>query len=96
MTLQLSYQKNVTEAQKINLASQVEGSILNYLSEIPLGGELIINQIRAAALENPLVKDVKILELFINCKSKTLRNYKLNEDELFVPDTDVPKAIEVV
>lgn len=96
ITLQLSYIKGVTEAEKIVLSNEVESSILGYLAEIPLGGELIINQIRAASLVNSKIKDVKILELFIDCKPRTLRNYQLNEDELFVPDTDVPKAIEVV
>ncbi|MCB1713366.1 MAG: hypothetical protein KDH96_13140, partial [Candidatus Riesia sp.] len=73
----------------------IESSILAYISSIPLGGELIINQIRAAALINDKVKDVKLLELYINCRPRTLRNVQLQEDELFVVDAQ-PDAVEVI
>jgi uncharacterized phage protein gp47/JayE len=96
ITVQLVYNSGTTEAEKVNIRDRVQSSILSYIGSIPLGGELIINQIRAAALISPSIKDIKILELFINCKPRTLRNVQLVEDELFVPDPEVPDPIEVI
>lgn len=96
VTIQLMYKNNVTEAQKINIKNQVQQAILSYLVTIPLGGELVINQLRLAALSNSSVKDVKILELFINCRPRTLRNYQLDKDELFIPDEETPDPIEII
>lgn len=95
ITLEPVFSKSVTEAEKISLKQSIESSILAYISSIPLGGELIINQIRAAALINDKVKDVKLLELYINCRPRTLRNVQLQEDELFVVDAQ-PDAVEVI
>jgi uncharacterized phage protein gp47/JayE len=96
LTIQLVYNNGTTEAEKVALRDEVQSSILRYLGSIPLGGELIINQVRAVSLLSPSVKDIKILEMFINCKPRTLRNVQLAEDELFIPDPEVPDPIEVV
>lgn len=96
ITIQLIYKAGVTDAQKINIKGQVQSSVLSYLASIPLGGELVIDQLRAAVLSNSSVKEMKIIELYINCRPKTLRNYQLLEDELFIPDEEVPEAIEII
>lgn len=95
VTLQLIFNSSVGEAEKERLRAQVQTSLLAYIAEIPLGGELIINQLRAASLISPSIKDIKILELYINCRPKTLRNYRLKEDELFVPDNTM-EAVEII
>jgi len=95
ISLQLIFNPSVTEAEKISLRAQVQSSILRYIASIPMGGELIINQLRAASLVSPSIKDIKILELYINCKPRTLRNVSLREDELFIPD-EKTEAIEVI
>tara|TARA_R110002074_G_scaffold402324_1_gene607045 strand:+ start:95237 stop:96382 length:1146 start_codon:yes stop_codon:yes gene_type:complete len=95
ITLQTMFSPGTTEAERINLRAQVQSSILRYIADIPLGGELVINQLRAASLVNPSVKDIKIIELYIDCKPRTLRNVQLREDELFIPD-EKTEAIEIV
>ena len=95
ISLQLVFNNNVTEAERISLRAQVQSSILQYIASIPLGGELIINQLRAASLVSPSIKDIKIIELYVNCKPRTLRNVQLREDELFIPD-EKTEAIEVI
>jgi len=95
ISLQLIFNNNVTEAERISLRAQVQSSILQYIASIPLGGELIINQLRAASLVSPSIKDIKIIELYVNCKPRTLRNVQLREDELFIPD-EKTEAIEVI
>lgn len=95
LTLQLIFNSSVSEAEKSRLREQVQSSLLAYIADIPLGGELIINQLRAVSLISPSIKDIKILELYINCRPKTLRNYQLKEDELFVPDNTM-EAVEII
>jgi hypothetical protein len=73
----------------------MESSILRYIASIPLGGELIINQIRAASLVASTVKDIKIIELVVDCRPRTLRNIQLLEDELFIPDEKLD-AVEII
>lgn len=96
ITIQLVYQSTVTEAEKISLRNEVQSNILQYISSIPLGGELVINQLRATCLLNSRIKDIKIVELYIDCKPRTLRNVKLSEDELFIPDESTSDPIEVI
>lgn len=96
ITVQLVFQSSITDAEKINLRNEVQGNILKYISSIPLGGELIINQLRSVCLLNNKIKDIKILELFIDCKPRTLRNVTLDEDELFIPDESTSDPIEVI
>jgi uncharacterized phage protein gp47/JayE len=95
ISLQLIFNSNVAEGERISLRAQVQSSILQYIASIPLGGELIINQLRAASLVSSSVKDIKIIELYINCKPRTLRNVQLREDELFIPD-EKTEAIEII
>lgn len=96
ITVQLSFLNNASEAQKILARQETQTALLQYIASIPLGGELIINQIRAACLSIRNVKDVKIIELYIDCKPRTLRNVQLREDELFIPDEEVSDPIEVI
>lgn len=96
ITAQLSFFPGTTEGEKITARQQVQSALLQYIASIPLGGELVINQIRAVCLSTRSVKDVKIIELYIDCKPRTLRNVQLREDELFIPDEEVPDPIEVL
>jgi uncharacterized phage protein gp47/JayE len=96
ITAQLSFFPGATEGEKITARQQVQSALLQYIASIPLGGELVINQIRAVCLSTRSVKDVKIIELYIDCKPRTLRNVQLREDELFIPDEEVPDPIEVL
>jgi len=96
ITAQLSFFPGTSEGEKITARETVQSALLQYIASIPLGGELVINQIRAACLSVKSVKDVKIVELYIDCKPRTLRNVQLREDELFIPDEEVPDPIEIL
>lgn len=95
VTIQSIFQRDTAESEKIALRAQMESSILRYIASIPLGGELIINQIRAASLVASTVKDIKIIELVVDCRPRTLRNIQLLEDELFIPDEKLD-AVEII
>lgn len=72
-------------------------AILNYIDTIPMGGEMIVNRVRAAALDGAgtAIKDIKIIEMCFDNKPHSIRNYKLQSDELFTPST-TEQAIRVI
>ena len=75
-----------------------KNAILNYMETIPLGGELIINRLRSAAIESisNQIKDIKILDLCINGRPRVIRNYRLERSQLFTPDTSSGEEAVVV
>lgn len=96
LTVQIIFNANTSDGQKLASRQLVQTNLINYIASIPLGGELIINQLRAASLADSYIKDVKIIELFIDCSPRTLRNVQLNEDELFILDENALDPIEVI
>ena len=85
------------EGQRAGARAAAESAILNYFASIPLGGELVINQLRSAILSSStLIKDVKILELCIDGKPRVLSNIRLDKDELFVPDENTENSVQVI
>lgn len=96
LSLRLRYKPSTTDGQKITIANTVQSALLSYLGNIPMGGELVINQIRSTVLGvSPEIVDLTILELCLEGKSRTLRNFSLKEDELFVPDNSVADPISI-
>lgn len=96
ITVQLSYKDSTLSGQKIAAANAAQSAILQYLSSLSLGGELIVNQLRASILSSdPLIKDLQIVELCVDGQPRVVRNIKLKKDELFIPCPDCPDPIEV-
>ncbi len=96
VTMQLMFGQGTTEGEKISARETVQSNVIRYISSIPMGGELVINQLRSNALTPSVVKDVKILELYIDCKPRTLRNIVLSEDELLILDEGTPDPVEII
>jgi uncharacterized phage protein gp47/JayE len=83
------------DANKLNAKT----AILSYMDSIPIGGELIINRLRASIIEGISrdIKDIRIIDLCFGGRPHTIRNYKLLPEELFTPDqTNTTLAIEVI
>lgn len=97
LSIQLSYTTNSSSGERLNARRAAESSVLAYIGSIPLGGELVINQIRAAVVgSHGSIKDMKILELCVDGSPRTLRNIQLKEDELYIPDTENADPIEII
>lgn len=96
VTMQLMFGSGASEGDKISARETVQANVIRYISSIPMGGELVINQLRSNALTPSIVKDVKILELYIDCKPRTLRNITLREDEIFILDEGTPDPVEII
>lgn len=97
MSIQLmpvdKYATGATDVAKLG----ARNSILNYIDTIPMGGEMIVNRIRSAALTGAgsNIKDIKIIEMCFDNRPHSIRNYSLKPDELFTPST-TEQAIRVI
>lgn len=77
--------------------SRVKESLLRYLGDIPMGGELIINRLRTTALTaHNSIKDVEINRILINCRPQVISNWRLQPDEVFDLDRKLPEPILVI
>jgi uncharacterized phage protein gp47/JayE len=94
---QLRFDPSVDEGRRISAKRASESGVLRYIASIPLGGELVINQLRSAILSSSaLIKDVKIIELCLDGRQRVLSNIQLDKDELFIPDPTAEDAIEML
>jgi len=97
MSIQLIPQAGVSSGSLDVAKLNVKTSILNYIDTIRIGGELIINRVRGAALQaaSSSVKDIRIIEICFDNRPHSIRNRKLAADELFTPSTE-QEAIKVI
>lgn len=97
MSIQLIPEAGIASGSLDAAKLSVRSSILNYIDTIPIGGELIINRVRAAALQaaSGSVKDIRIIEICFDNRPHSIRNRKLEADELFTPSTE-QEAIKVI
>lgn len=96
VTVRLRYAKGTAPGVRDALRDGVQSAILNYIGNIPLGGELIINQLRSTVLgASSEIIDMTLLELCIDGRPSAIRNFKLQPDELFIPDEE-NEAIVIV
>lgn len=97
ITAKLRFAPGTEQGQQNALKDLVQSVILNFLSGIRIGGELVINQLKAAILNtNQQILDVTILELCIDNRPRGIRDYKLASDELFIPDELNSDPIQVL
>lgn len=94
---QLRFDPSIAEGQRVAARRAAESGVLRYLASIPLGGELVLNQLRASILSSSSsIKDVRIIELCLDGKQRVLSNITLDRDELFVPDDEAEDAIQMI
>ena len=93
---QLRFEANTPEGVKSAARLSSESAILRYFASIPLGGEMVVNRLRAAIINaSSSIKDVKITEFCLDGKPRVLSNITLDRDELFIPDPDAEDAVNV-
>jgi len=84
------------DGEKSILLTQAEQQILTYLGNIRPGGELIINQIRSIIIDSdPSIIDSDVVFLCVNKRAQIIRNFRIEEDELLIPDDDHPNPVIV-
>jgi len=76
---------------------KVREAVTNYIANIPMGGELVINRIRALALDvHESIRDIDIKQLAIDCRPQVIANYRLRSDEIFDIDRKLREPIMVL
>lgn len=76
-----------------------KNAILDYFESIPIGGEFVVNRLRAAVIDAvpQEIRDIRVLDLCMNGRPHVIRNIKLKSDELFTPDVSREvDAIQIV
>lgn len=97
MVISIDMKRGLLNESKDVAITRVRDAIMNYIGNIPMGGELIINRIRSIALEaHEGIRDIDIKQLSINCKPQVVANYRLREDEIFDVDRKLNEPILVV
>jgi len=99
LTVQLLANRGTRSGSVDSNILRVKSAILDYFETIPIGGELVINRLRAAVVSaiSEDIRDIKILELCLNGRAHIIRNFKLKPDELFTPDVNSDtEAVQVV
>lgn len=93
----IDFVRSVAESEKADIRTAVRTAQIDYLDDIPMGGSLIIQELRARTQEaSPKILDHEILCMGINGRAQILKNYRLFEDELFLPDESVDTPIKVI
>lgn len=96
MVLALNY-KGILVGEQDAVRVSAERAVLNYLSTIPIGGQLVVNQLGAAVLQSDeRIKDYDIQGVCIDGRPQIIHNYQLEEDELFLPDENLSDPIRVI
>lgn len=97
LIISLRFDRKIGIGRQSSLKRSAETAILNYLGSISIGGELIVNRIRAVILDiSKDIVDLTIQELCINGKPKVIRNFQLASDELIIPDNEAGNPIQIL
>ncbi len=98
MSIQVYFYSNVSPTEQSLLRSSIRNNVKIYLQNIPIGGEIIINQIRAAVLstDTQKIKDMTIVDFCFDGKPMLKRNIKLSPTELIILDETKIDPIQVI
>ncbi len=97
LMVRLRFDSTAEEGEKSAIRDTTQSAILNYLGGIPIGGELIINQLKSTILNvSSKIIDMSILEICIDDRPRAIRNYTLGPDELFIPSESSVDPIQVL
>jgi uncharacterized phage protein gp47/JayE len=77
----------VSPGQIASGKSSAQSAILDYFGSIPIGGEMVINQLRAAIItSSAAIKDLRIVEFCVRGRPRLVQNFVLGPQEMFIPD----------
>ena len=98
ISMQLTFYPNVETGRRQIIRDSVKRIVKDYLETIPLGGEVVINQIRSSVISvsSTEIKDMRILELCFKERPQIVRNITLGAEELLILDEKRSTPIEVI
>jgi len=97
LKVRIDFTRDTPDTDKPGVRSDVRRALIDYLSDITMGSSLILQELRARVQQaSEAILDHEILCFGIDGQPQMLRNWKLFDDELFLPNPDLPNPIEVV
>lgn len=97
MVLSLTFKSGRLAGEANAIRARVEQTVLNFMGDIRMGDELVLTQLGAAILQtDDRIQDYDIQALCINGRPQLLHNYRLERDELFIPDENLSDPVRVL
>jgi len=93
----LRYAGDTLEGQQSAVRDAVQSQILDYFAQVPPGGELVITEL-GSRIKNAHnnVHDYRIEALCLNGRHQLLHNIRLQNDEVFLPDSNLSDPVRVI
>lgn len=96
LEMRVNFRQTTSDEQKAVLLRSIEASVLSYIGDIRPGEEMSISRVQSLALsESSEVQDAVVTYLCVDKKAQIVRNVRLEDDELFVPDEDTANPIVI-
>lgn len=96
IAIRLNFNESLSALNKNSIRSEIQSEIRSYLETIPIGGTLVINQIRGIVMSKTEIRDMDFWCLKVNGELLRRINYTLSGNQMFVLDTDEQIPIEVL
>jgi len=94
LEMRVKFSPDMSEGQQATLLRGIEADVLSYIGDLRPGDEMSIARVQSIALAaSSGVQDAVITYLCVDKKSQIVRNVRLADDELFVPDEDTANPI---
>lgn len=96
LEMRVKFNNTVSDTQQARLLGNIEAGVLGYIGNLRPGEELSIARIQSVALASSSeVLDAVVTYLCVDKKGQIVRNVRLEDDELFVPDEDSANPIVI-
>lgn len=96
LEMRVTFKDNVNAGQQAAFLRDIETSVLGYIGDLRPGEEMSMGRIQSLALSlSSDVQDAVITFLCVDKKAHIIRNIKLEDDEVFVPDEDYANPIVI-
>lgn len=94
LEMRVSFDSTVSDPNKALMLRDMEREVLSYIGDVRPGGELSMARIQSIALETSAsVTDAVVTYLCVDKKAQIIRNIRLEDDELIVPDENTANPI---
>lgn len=95
--IQLTLSRESLASERVVASQAVQVAIRNYLGNIRMGSELIINRLGSVILDaHSAISDYRIVQMAIDCRPQVVANYRLKEDQVFDLDRKLNTPILVI
>lgn len=96
ISVQLIFDQGVAEGDKAALTVPCENAILGYLGQLRMGQMFVLNEMIQRVMDvSDLILDMQVRCYNFRGRPQVLRNFIPYDDEVYIPDPEVDKAIEV-